>query len=440
MLVFKQADFESTFAMRTYPVDLLGRLWSAIIVAQITFISTVPVHLASAEDWPQFLGPDRTGVSKDKTQLVDTFPATGPKVAWKAPCGVGMSGVAVADGRCYSMANREGKQVLFALNRTDGKEIWATPLAPAYKNQMGDGPRATPTVEGPRIFTFTGEGILSCNDAKDGKVLWQSNLTKDLNADPSEYGMSCSPLVVGDLVVAHAGAENAAIVAVDKATGKLLWKAGAGRAGYSSPVLLTVGGKEHVVALTGKLCMGLDPKSGKVLWDYPFATDYDCNTASPISVDGKVFISSGENHGSVLLEVVPSEGKWSVKEVWSSLGTGSALRSEWQTPLVTGKLLFGFDNVGGAGPVTNLACLNAITGKVLWKQMRFGKSNGILVDEKLVITTLEGDLVLVRATGAGFEQLAKAKVLEKTRQAPSYSDGFVFLRDDVNVVCVDLRK
>ncbi|MDX1924970.1 MAG: PQQ-binding-like beta-propeller repeat protein, partial [Pirellulaceae bacterium] len=227
---------------------------------------------------------------------------------------------------------------------------------------------------------------------------------------------------------------------LDKATGKLAWKAGAGRAGYSSPVLLNLAGQQQLVVLTGKLCMGLDPKSGTVLWDYPFATDYDCNTASPIAIDGKVFISSGENHGSVLLEVVPGESKWSVKEAWSSLGTGSALRSEWQTPLLSGKLLFGFDNVGGAGPITNLACLDASSGKVLWKQMRFGKSNGILVDGKLVITTLEGDLVLVRASGTGFEQLAKATILGKTRQAPSYSDGFIFLRDDADVVCIDLRK
>ncbi len=426
--------------MRSLPSGLLDFLSLAFLVAQVACMQDAFLHRANAEDWPQFLGPDRTGVSQDTTKLVDAFPTTGPKIAWKSPGGVGMSGIAVADGKCFSMANRDCKQVLFALDRTTGKELWATPLAPAYKNPMGDGPRATPTVDGPRIFTFTGEGILSCNDAAHGNLLWQSNLPKDLDAEPSEYGMSCSPLVVDDLVVAYAGAQKAAIVAVDKSTGVMAWKAGAGRAGYSSPVLLTVAGKFQLVGMTGKLCLGLDPKSGKVLWDYPFATDYDCNTASPVAIEGKVFISSGENHGSVLLEIAPIESQWAVKEVWSSLGTGSSLRSEWQTPLVSGKFLFGFDNVGGAGPVTNLACLDATSGKVLWKQMRFGKSNGILVDEKLVITTLEGDLVLVRASGTNFEQLAKAPVLGKTRQAPSYSDGFIFLRDDANVVCVDLRK
>ena len=421
--------------MRTLQFQVLSCLRSAVVAAQVAM-----VQLAVAEDWPQFLGPNRTGVSKETIQLVDEFPASGPKIAWKAVGGVGMSGIAIADGKCYSMANRDGKQVLFALDRATGKELWAAPLAPAYKNQMGDGPRATPTCDTQRIFTFTGEGILSCNDATSGKLIWQRNSTKDFGAEPSEYGMSCSPLVIGELVVAYAGADEAAVVAVDKATGMRAWKAGAGRAGYSSPTLLTVSGMPQVVALTGKLCMGMEPQTGKVLWDYPFATDYDCNTATPVVVDGKVFISSGENHGSVLLEITANENKWSAKEVWSSLGTGSSLRSEWQTPLVSGKLLFGFDNVGGAGPVTNLACLDSSSGKVLWKQMRFGKSNGILADGKLLITTLEGDLVLVRASGAGFEQLTKAPVLGKTRQAPAYSDGYVFLRDDAQIVCVDLRK
>ncbi len=426
--------------MRTLRVGFLDLMRVAVIGVHVACLQIAIIQVACAEDWPQFLGPDRTGVSKDTLKLVDAFPALGPKVAWKSPGGVGMSGIAVVAGKCYSMANRDGKQVLFALDRATGKELWAAPLAPAYKNQMGDGPRATPTVDEQRIFTFTGEGILSCNDATSGKLIWQSNSLKDLKTDPSEYGMSCSPLIVGDLVVAHAGADNAAVVAVDKATGMLAWKAGTGRAGYSSPTLLTVAGKPQLIALTGKLCLGLDPQTGNVLWDYPFATDYDCNTANPIAIDGRVFISSGENHGSVLLEITPEESKWSTKEVWSSLGTGSSLRSEWQTPLLSGMLLFGFDNVGGAGPITNLACLDASTGKVLWKQMRFGKSNGILADGKLVITTLEGDLVLVRASGSKFEQLAKAPVLGKTRQAPAYSDGFIFLRDDANVVCIDLRK
>ncbi len=393
-----------------------------------------------AEDWPQFLGPDRTGVSKDKLALVDSFPSAGPKVVWKSPGGVGMSGIAIASGKAFTLANRGGKQVLLALNRIDGKELWSTPIAPAYKNQMGDGPRATPTVDLQAVYTFTGEGILSCNEVATGKLLWQYNPITELGAVPSEYGMSSSPIVVGNLVIAHAGAEGAAVIAVDKASGKIVWKAGSGRPGYSSPALLNIAGQSQLVVLTGTMCLGLEPATGRVLWDYPFATDYDCNTASPVVIDGKVFISSGENHGSVLLNVTPAEDKWTVKEAWSSLGTGSALRSEWQTPLVSGKLLFGFDNVGGAGPVTNLACLDASSGKVLWKQMRFGKSNGILVDDKLLITTLEGDLVMVRATGARFEQLAKAPVLGKTRQAPAYSDGFIFLRDDADVLCIDLRK
>ncbi len=388
-------------------------------------------------DWAQFLGPDRNGVSRETTPLIDDFPVGGPKIAWKAPGGVGMSGIAVAGEFCFTLANRDGKQVLLALDRATGTARWSTALAPEYKNSMGDGPRATPTVRKDRIYAFTGEGVLSCHELLSGKTIWQRNLPEDLNSKPSEYGMSSSPLLVDDMVVVQVGADQAAVVAADVATGKTVWTAGQGRAGYSSPALLQINGQSQIVAFTGSECIGLEPNSGKLLWKYPFITEYDCNTASPVTIDGQVLISAGENHGSALLQVA-SQGD--VTEVWQSQGTGSALRSEWQTPLVAGKVIFGFDNVGSAGPVTNLTCLDAPTGKVLWKQMRFGKSNGILADGKLLISTMDGELVLVRATGEKFLELARAKVLGKTRQAPALSGGFAFLRDDEDVICIDLRK
>jgi outer membrane protein assembly factor BamB len=311
------------------------------------------------------------------------------------------------------------------------------PLAPAYKNDMGDGPRATPTIDDGRVYSFTGEGILHCNKLDDGASIWHRNLVKEYNTKASEYGMSSSPLVADGLVIVQVGGDNAAVVAVDAATGKTAWTAGNGRAGYSSPALLNVAGKPQLVAFAGSGCLGIEAKTGNVVWQYPFPTDYDCNTATPIAINDHILISSGENHGSVLLKL---DGAGSATEVWKSLGTGSALRSEWQTPLLAGKLLFGFDNVGSAGPVTNLACLDATTGKVLWKQMRFGKSNGVFADGKLIISTMDGELVIVRAASEKFDELARAQVIGKTRQAPAIADGFAFLRDDEHIVCLDLRK
>lgn len=392
------------------------------------------------EDWPQFLGPQRNGISTESTALVESFPNGTPKVVWRVAGGVGMSGIAVANGKCYTTANRDNHQVLIALDSLSGKQSWAVPLAAAYENQMGDGPRATPTINASYIFSFTGEGILTCNAQADGKQVWQRDLPKDLKTKPSDYGMSCSPLIVNNLVIVQVGASQATVIAVDATTGKTVWSAGNGRAGYSSPALLNIAGRSQIVAFAGSECLGLDPSTGNVLWQFPYVTDYECNAATPVAIGDQVFISSGENHGSVLLQITPKGAAFEVTKAWESQGTGSALRSEWQTPLVTGDLLFGFDNVGSAGPVTNLTCLDSQTGKVLWKQMRFGKSNGILADGKLLISTMDGELVLVRAQRSGFAELARAKVLGKTRQAPALSNGFAFLRDDEEIVCLDLRR
>lgn len=394
----------------------------------------------SGDDWSQFLGLHRDGVSRESIPLVDAFPPAGPKVVWKVAGGVGMSGIVVSGNQCLTIVHRDGDQTLISLDRKTGKELWAVAFAPAYKNAMGDGTRATPTVRSNQVFCFSGEGILVCHELATGKQLWKKNLVQELGTKPSEYGMSCSPLVVNNVVICHVGSHNAAVVATDAVTGKTLWTAGKGPAGYSSPNVIKIAGREQVVAFLGSQCIGIEPVSGKVLWEYPFATDYDCNTATPAILDGQVLISSGENHGSVLLQIAIDGDGYTAKEIWSSLGTGSALRSEWQTPLVSGKIVFGFDNVGGAGPITNLTCLDAVSGAILWKQMRFGKSNGILADGKLIISTLDGELVLVRAHSEKFEELARARVIGKTRQAPALSNGFAFLRDDENIVCIDLRK
>lgn len=401
------------------------------------------INLASngtCEDWPQFLGLDRSGVSRHSIPLVDTFPSAGPKVVWKVPGGVGMSGVVVVGNQCLTIVHRDEKQTLISLDRRTGIQQWATPFAPAYKNTMGDGARATPTVHENLVVCFSGEGILVCHDLMSGKQIWQKNLLQEMDAMPSEYGMSCSPLVTGNVVICHVGSESATVAATELTTGKKLWTAGKGRAGYSSPALIRIAGREQVVAFVGSQCLGIEPASGKILWEYPFVTDYECNTATPVSVDGQVLISSGENHGSVLLQIAAEGDGYAVKEIWKSLGPKSVLRSEWQTPLVMGNVIYGFDNIGGAGPITNLTCLDATSGVTRWKQMRFGKSNGIFADGKLLISTLEGELVLVRANPDKFEELARAKLFGKTRQAPALSDGFAFLRDDEHIMCIDLRK
>lgn len=404
--------------------------------AVLFFVATV-----RADDWPQFLGPNRNGLSSE-TGLIASWPTDGLDEVWRVPSGgIGMSGVAVAGDRVLTMIQAAGQQHVRCLDARTGESIWSSPVAPEYRNPQGDGPRATPTVEGDTAFVYTGQGILVALRFDDGKVLWTRDCVKERGGEPAEYGMSCSPLVVGKLVVVTVGAPRATVAAYDVASGEPVWQAGTGDApGYASPVLLEAGGRKQIVAFTGASVCGIEPTNGSVLWTFPYKTDYGCNTASPIAVDGRVFISAGENHGSALLELSPKAGGFDATPVWSSFGPESVLRNEWQTSVLIDGYLYGFDNVGGAGPVTHLTCVNAATGEVAWQEIRFGKGNLIAADGKLLISTMKGELVLAEASPKAFREIGRQKVLGSTRQAPALASGLVYLRDDKEIVCVSLRN
>ena len=404
----------------------------------IVIISLVCRH-ANSDNWSQFLGPQRNGTSVEKN-LIDTWPASGPKIVWRTPLGVSMSGVAVVSGAAFTMFQDDTSQCVVCLNAADGKELWRTPVAPMYENAMGHGPRATPTVADGHVFAFTGEGILTALKVDDGKQLWSVDVPKLLKGKPNEYGVSCSPLVTDGLVVVHSGTGSAAVAAFKVADGKLAWQAGKGNAGYSSPALMTLGGVPQIVSLTAAGAMGIEPATGKQLWSFPYPTEYDCNTATPVQLDDQhVLISAGENHGSVILALQAGQNGMTAESVWSSLGKDSQLRAEWQTPVIRDGYLYGLDNQGSAGPITNLVCVRLKDHKTMWQKNRFGKSNLILADGKLFLTTMEGEVVIVEASPKEFHELARATIMETTRQAPALANGHLFVRDDKDVICIDVN-
>ncbi|QDU31019.1 Quinohemoprotein alcohol dehydrogenase ADH IIB precursor [Anatilimnocola aggregata] len=418
--------------MKASPVGLLVILLSGLLA--VTSRGAEPTA-----EWPQFLGPQRNGISAE-TGLLDAWPASGPQVVWRQPGGVGMSGLAISRGRVLTVIERAGKQQLIALSSADGKELWLTELAPAFRNAMGNGTRATPTIDGQRVFAFTGEGLLIAVDFVTGKQLWSKDTLRELDSPQAEYGMACSPLVVGDHVVVTAGTAKEAVAAFNKETGALAWKVGRGPAGYSSPALLNVGGKNQIVVFTGDAVLGLNPETGAQGWRFPYETDFACNIATPVAYKGQVFVSAGENHGSALLALKGTNAGFEASEVWASQGPQSVLRTEWQTAILLGDHLYGFDNVGGAGPISHLTCINAASGERVWQQTRFGKGNMIAADGKLFISTMNGELVIARAAPEKYEELGRMEVLGSTRQAPALAGGLLYLRDDKEIVCLDVRK
>ncbi|MCA9219596.1 MAG: PQQ-binding-like beta-propeller repeat protein [Planctomycetales bacterium] len=405
----------------------------------LLFVLAATCQVSSAADWPQFLGPNRNGISAE-TGLIEAWPTGGLPEIWRSQVGVGMSGVAVIGDLAFTLTQTDGQQWCLALDAKTGRNRWKAALAPAYENQMGDGPRATPTIADGRVFVYTGEGILSALSADNGKLLWSHDLPKQFGGKPADYGMACSPLVVGGVVVVQVGAPQATVAAFDVASGKAAWNVGEDGCGYSSPTLLNVRGTQQIVAFSGGSALGIAPTAGKLLWRYPFETDYECNTATPIAAAGGVLISSGENHGSALLSVSPAGGAFDVGEQWTSFGAKSTLRSEWQTPILLDGYLYGFDNVGSAGPVTHLTCVDAKTGERVWQKTRFGKGNLIAADGKLFISTMNGELVVARATPEGYQELGRQELLDSTRQAPSLANGFLYLRDNREIVCVKAAR
>ncbi len=414
------------------------RLLMALISGALISSTTVAQDAAAKNEWPQFLGPARNGISSE-TGLLNEWPQEGPKVTWKVPGGVGMSGFAISRGHVITLVQRQGKQWATSLDTETGQTQWQTPLGPAYKNGMGNGPRATPAIAGDSVFVFTGEGILAALNLADGKPIWSHDVITDSQGTIAEYGMASSPLVVGNNVVVTAGAPGASVVAYDTKTGKQAWKSGDDAAGYSSPALLELSGHKQLVVFTGESAIGLIPESGKQLWRFPYETNFNCNIVTPVAFKDQVFISSGENHGCVMLSFKGSGDQTQVGEAWTSQGSQSVLRNEWQTSILSDGHLYGFDNVGAAGPVTHLTCINAETGKRVWQKSRFGKGNMIAADGKLLIATMSGELVMVKLTPTAFEEIGRIKLIGPTRQAPALSNGKLYLRDDEEIACVDVR-
>jgi len=415
-----------------------GAMWM-IVLSGFGILSAMGGSQVIAADWPQFLGLNRNGISSE-TGLLDAWPDGGPEEVWRVPGGVGMSAVAVSGGTACTLVQTDGQQFLLALDAKTGKQKWRTAIVPEFRNQMGNGPRATPAIADGAAFVFTGDGTLARVNLATGDLTWKVPTFGRFPGKVADYGMACSPVIWGDAVIVTIGATEATVGAFDLKTGETRWTFGEREtAGYSSPAVLKVGGKEQLVAFTGASVYGIS-KTGQRLWFYPYRTDYDCNIATPLLVDGKVFVSAGENHGSTLLSLIAVADRFRPSVAWESTGTGSVLRNEWQTSIYLDDYLYGFDNVGSAGPVTHLTCVDPKTGKVAWQEARFGKGNLISADGKLFMSTMKGELVVAKASPEGYQEIGRQQVIETTRQAPSLSNGLLYLRDDAEIVCLNVKR
>lgn len=375
-----------------------------------------------ADDWPNYLGPEHNGISKE-TGWSAHWPASGPKVLWKARLGMGFASFAVAKGRVFTTGNADKQDTVFCFDANTGAVLWKFSYdAPLDDKYYPGGTSATPTVDGDRVYTFSKRGLVHCLDAAKGTVLWSRNVAKDLNAKFPEWYFAGSVLIDGDRAILNVGAAGAAL---DKKTGKTLWSSGPEAAGYSSPIPFTTGA-DRAVMFTGKQdVIAVKAADGRELWRFPWKTQYDVNAAAPILNGTQVFVSSGYNHGGGVFDVSAHPPK----KVWENKN----MRNHMASSLLWKDHLYGIDE-------NQLRCLDFATGEVQWTDKVSGKGALTMADGKLIVLSEAGELLVADASPAGFKPISRAQVLGKTCwAAPVLANGKIYARNGAgNMVCVDV--
>jgi outer membrane protein assembly factor BamB len=388
---------------------------------------------AAAFDWPQWQGPERTGVSKE-TGLLQQWPAAGPPIAWSiAGLGTGYGSLAIKGDRIYVQSlNSSGSSVL-SLNRADGKTVWAKSLGRGGSNDRGPGPRGTPTLDGDRLYVLTENGDLACLNAANGTTVWQRNILADFGGRQIPWLISESPLVDGDHVIVTPGGPRAGIVALDKMSGKTVWASQqlSDEAGYASPVAADVQGVRVIMTLTSQAGVGVRASDGKLMWRHPAVANGTANVATPIFFDNKVFYSSAYGTGAALLGLTAQAGEVKAQQIYF---TRDMQNHHGGLVLVNG-YLYGFHN-------SILTCLEFATGKAMWRDRSVGKGTLIYADGNLYLQSEDNVIGMAEATPAGYKEKGRFRTADQGFPSwahPVVSGGRLYIRDQGTLAAYNIK-
>lgn len=388
--------------------------------------SVIPPKAVAAE-WPGFRGPARDGVVSGLTIGTD-WATTPPAQLWRRPVGPGWSSFAVRGNLLYTQEQRGEDEIVAAYMLSSGKPVWRHHDAVRFwESNGGAGPRATPTVDGARVYALGATGLLNALDADTGAVLWSRNTAADTGAKVPEWGFSGSPLVVDGLVVAAAGG---ILVAYDAATGERRWIGPQDAEGYTSPQLMTIDGVRQVVLLSGTGLTAVSPQDGKPLWQHPWK-GYPIVQPSQTS-DGGILIAVNESSGVRRLAVSRGAGGWQTEERWTSNGL-----KPWFNDFVVHKgHAFGFDG-------TILSCIDLTDGTRKWKGGRYGGGQLVLLPQQdlLVVISEDGELAMVGATPDGFKELGRVPAISgKTWNHPVLVRDVLLVRNGEEMAAFRLAR
>jgi outer membrane protein assembly factor BamB len=386
---------------------------------------------SSSSDWPQWLGPNRNGISAE-IGLLKSWPATGPKILWRIRLGEGYSGVSIFQGRAYTLFSQGEDEFVVCLDAATGKEIWRVRSDSTFKDVNGNGPRSTPTVNNEVVYALSARGKLCALQIASGKKLWGHDLKKEFKSSgPSDKGFSTSPLIEGNLLLVEAGGGGGnAFIAFDKQSGAVIWKVESDNAAFASPIAITVNGVRQIVFFSAAGAIAISPADGKVFWRLPWKTEGNVNAATPLFIPpDKIFISSGYGVGAILLRIKTGNASARVKEIWKS----KVMQSKYTSSILQGDYLYGFD--GGM-----LKCIEVNTGAEKWARRGFGFGTLIYADDHLIVLGDKGKLALVEASPSGYKEKAIAEILNGTCiTVPALAGGKLYLRNAKEMICLDVR-
>lgn len=435
------------------------------------FLFPLAANAQSPADWPQWRGPKRDAICTE-TGLLSEWPKGGPHLLWDAKkvnggkcVGTGISSLAIADGKIYTMgdlvaehngdgdkdgkagkkSNRKGDGFVFCFDAETGKEVWKTKIGPAYPNGNGAGERCTPTVDGHFVYVLSPYSELVKLDARDGVIQWQKNLIKEFDGRMmSGWGYCESPTIDGDKLICTPGGKKAAMVALDKTSGSVLWTCQPGAdsgAGYASIVIADIGGIRQYITLLGKDLglIGVDAASGKLLWNYAKASNGTANIPTAVVRDDYVFTSTGYNAGAALLKLIP-DGKGGIRAEEQYFLKGAQLQNHHGGVVMIGDYIYGGHGNNDGRPF----CLEWKTGQFAWGPERgpgSGSAAVLYADGHLYFRYQNGTVALIEANPKAFnvKSTFEKRIAPNDWPHPVIWHGKLYLRGEDQILCYDIK-
>jgi outer membrane protein assembly factor BamB len=425
----------------------LNLFFQTIVAPALGFLVLAPG--AFAIDWPQFRGPNRDG-HWNETGILEKFPPNGLKIRWRHPVGGGFSSPVVAQGKAIvfdvELTKPSSRERLHCFDQKTGKVLWVFGYEEHYGEwtfvpERGAGPTATPIVEQGRIYTVGANGWVHCLDVEIGKVIWEKNLWKEYEVE--EMGCRPSPLIEGPLLIVFAGAKpGATVLALDKLTGKEVWKALDEHASNSSPIAITSGGRRQLIVWTDKSLVSLDPANGHIYWRELMVTSNNDDVACPVFWGNRLLVSG------LMLELSGDPPAMSFRWPENRVPARRIL-SNTSTPLPQGEYIYSCKSPG------ELVCLEAATGKQLWSTNSVtAQKNGASINITpqgggYFLFTDEGNLIRAELSPAGYREISRTHLIDPTwpfngtkfvYAPPAFANRHVVARSEAEVVCASLEK